>query len=329
MKIGMKRKIIGICALLLVSLEGCTMGNAKVVVNTDILNNEVFKIREEICTLPQARVILTNYQNMYATMYGLDLWERKFEDNDLETYVKDLTISRLAQIMAMDYLAQDREISLTDEEKKKIRNAAADYYASLNDAEKEYMQVKQADIEKLYTRYGLANKLYTFLTQGVNDEVSDEEARVMEAQQIFVTDENKAKEVQQQLKEGGDFLSVANLYNEASETEVSFGKNDVAQEVAQEAFNLENEQVSKKIKTENGYYFIKCINHYNQEKTDANKSVILEKRRKEAFDDVYQEFLTTLPSEFNEKVWEKVTVEINEEVKTNSFFQVYEKYCNW
>lgn len=329
MKIGMKCKIIGICALILVNLEGCTMGNAKVVVNTDILNNEVFKIREEICTLPQARVILTNYQNMYASMYGLDLWERKFEDNDLETYVKDLTISRLAQIMAMDYLAQDREISLTDEEKKKIRNAAADYYDSLNDAEKEYMQVKQADIEKLYTRYGLANKLYTFLTQGVNDEVSDEEARVMEAQQIFVTDENKAKEVQQQLKEGGDFLSVANLYNEASETEVSFGKNDVAQEVAQEAFNLENEQVSRKIKTENGYYFIKCINHYNQEKTDANKSVILEKRRKEAFDDVYQEFLTNLPSEFNEKVWEKVTVEINEEVKTNSFFQVYEKYCNW
>lgn len=325
----MKCKIIGICALILVNLEGCTMGNAKVVVNTDILNNEVFKIREEICTLPQARVILTNYQNMYASMYGLDLWERKFEDNDLETYVKDLTISRLAQIMAMDYLAQDREISLTDEEKKKIRNAAADYYDSLNDAEKEYMQVKQADIEKLYTRYGLANKLYTFLTQGVNDEVSDEEARVMEAQQIFVTDENKAKEVQQQLKEGGDFLSVANLYNEASETEVSFGKNDVAQEVAQEAFNLENEQVSRKIKTENGYYFIKCINHYNQEKTDANKSVILEKRRKEAFDDVYQEFLTNLPSEFNEKVWEKVTVEINEEVKTNSFFQVYEKYCNW
>lgn len=329
MKTGRKSKIIGICVFLLVNLGGCKMGDAKVVVNTDIMNNEVFKIREEVCTLPQARVILTNYQNMYATMYGIDLWERKFQDNDLETYVKDLTISRLAQIMAMDYLAQDREISLTREEKDKIKKAAEDYFSSLNDTEKEYMQVKQADIEKLYTRYGLANKLYTFLTQGVNDEVSDEEARVMEAQQIFVSDENKAEEVQQQLEEGGDFLSVANLYNEASETEISFGKNDVEQEVAKEVFSLENDQVSKKIKTENGYYFIKCINHYNQEKTDANKSVILENRRKEAFDDVYQEFLTSLPSEFNEKVWDKVKVEINEEVKTDNFFQVYEKYCNW
>ncbi|MCI9081901.1 MAG: peptidyl-prolyl cis-trans isomerase [Lachnospiraceae bacterium] len=327
MKTGTKSKIIGICVLLLVGLGGCKMG--KVVVNTDIMNNEVFRIREEICTLPQARVILTNYQNMYATMYGIDLWEREFQGNDLETYVKELTISRLAQIMAMDYLAQDREISLTREEKAKIKKAAEDYFSSLNDTEKEYMQVKQGDIEKLYTRYGLANKLYTFLTQGVNDEVSDEEARVMEAQQIFVSDKNKAKEVQQQLKEGGDFLSVANLYNEASETEVSFGKYDVVQEVAREAFSLENDQVSGKIKTENGFYFIKCINHYNQEKTDANKSVILENRRKEAFDDVYQEFITNLPSEFNEKIWDKVRVEINEEVKTDNFFQVYEKYCNW
>lgn len=327
MKTGTKSKIIGICVLLLVGLGGCKMG--KVVVNTDIMNNEVFRIREEICTLPQARVILTNYQNMYATMYGIDLWERELQGNDLETYVKELTISRLAQIMAMDYLAQDREISLTREEKAKIKKAAEDYFSSLNDTEKEYMQVKQGDIEKLYTRYGLANKLYTFLTQGVNDEVSDEEARVMEAQQIFVSDKNKAKEVQQQLKEGGDFLSVANLYNEASETEVSFGKYDVVQEVAREAFSLENDQVSGKIKTENGFYFIKCINHYNQEKTDANKSVILENRRKEAFDDVYQEFITNLPSEFNEKIWDKVRVEINEEVKTDNFFQVYEKYCNW
>ncbi len=151
----------------------------------------------------------------------------------------------------------------------------------------------------------------------------------MEVQQIFVSDENKAKEVQQQLKEGGDFLSVANLYNEAAETEVSFGKNEVPQEVCEEAFALENGQISKKIKVDNGFYFIKCINHYNQEKTDANKSVILENRRKEAFDDVYQEFLSSLSSEFNDSVWKEVKVEINEEVKTDNFFQVYKKYCNW
>ncbi|WP_022751096.1 peptidylprolyl isomerase [Eubacterium sp. 14-2] len=317
------------CMILVLNLSGCKLGNTQVMVGGDFSDNEVFKMKDIVCTLPEARVVLTNYQNMYATMYGIDLWNHEFPDNDLEKYVKDLTISRLAQIMAMDFLAEEKGIKLSEEEEGKIKEAAKEYFDSLNDAELEYMHVKQGDIEALYTRYGLANKLYTHLTQGVDDEVSDDEARIMEAQQIFVTDDEKAKTVEKQLKEGSDFLSVANIYNEAPETEVTFGRTDVPPEVEEVAFSLENDQVSDRITTEKGSYFLKCINHYNQEKTDDHKSVILEKRRKEAFDDVYSEFLTTLSSEFNEKVWKEVKVEIKKEVKTDQFFDVYEKHCNW
>ena len=321
MKRQIKYRILAVFLLLALQLAGCQLGDTQVMVSAGFSDNDVFKIKNEVCTLPEARVVMTNYQNMYATMYGIDLWKHKFGSNDLENYVKDLTISRLAQIMAMDFLAEEKDISLSKEEKGKIQEAAEEYYNSLNDTEKEYMHVKQGDIEILYKRYGLANKLYTHLTQGVDDEVSDDEARVMEAQQIFVTSKEKAKEVAGQLKEGTDFLSVANIYNEASEIEVTFGRNDVAPEVEKVAFPLENDQVSRRIKTDKGFYFLKCINHYNQEKTDDNKSVILEKRRKEAFDDVYMEFLDTLSSEFNEQVWEQV--------KTDSFFEVYEKHCDW
>ncbi len=329
MKRQIKYRILAVFLLLALQLAGCQLGDTQVMVSAGFSDNDVFKIKNEVCTLPEARVVMTNYQNMYATMYGIDLWKHKFGSNDLENYVKDLTISRLAQIMAMDFLAEEKDISLSKEEKGKIQEAAEEYYNSLNDTEKEYMYVKQGDIEILYKRYGLANKLYTHLTQGVDDEVSDDEARVMEAQQIFVTSKEKAKEVAGQLKEGTDFLSVANIYNEASEIEVTFGRNDVAPEVEKVAFSLENDQVSRRIKTDKGFYFLKCINHYNQEKTDDNKSVILEKRRKEAFDDVYMEFLDTLSSEFNEQVWEQVKVEVNQEVKTDSFFEVYEKHCDW
>lgn len=71
----------------------------------------------------EARVVLTNYQNMYDRTYGINLWEHGFKDRELETYVKDLTISRLAQIMAMDYLAQDNGIVLEEEEQAKIKEA--------------------------------------------------------------------------------------------------------------------------------------------------------------------------------------------------------------
>ena len=133
MKRSMKYKIIGIGALMCVILGGCKMGGTQVVVSSGFTDNEVFKIKDEVCTLPEARVVLTNYQNMYATMYGIDLWKHDFKDNDLETYVKDLTISRMAQIMAMDYLAQEKDIALTEEEEAKVKEAAKKYYESLND----------------------------------------------------------------------------------------------------------------------------------------------------------------------------------------------------
>ncbi len=328
----MKRnKVRAMAAALLMSIavSGCKIGNTQIEVSSGFTGNEVFKIKDEVCTLSEAKVFLTNYQNIYADMYGVNLWKHKFKDNELEKYVKDITVSQLAQIMAMDFLAEEKDISLTEEEQGKIKEAAKAYYDSLNDTEKEYMHVSEGDIEKLYERYGLANKLYTQLTGDVNAEVSDDDARVMEADWIYVTDENVANEVQNQLNNGADFISVAGTYNEAAEIEVSFGRNDVPKAVEQVAFSLENNQVSGMIPVDNGWYFIKCINNYNQELTDANKSVILDQRRKEAFDDVYSEFLKKLPSKFNDDVWKEVKIETDKKITTDSFFKTYEKYCNW
>ncbi len=322
-------KILAACMITCLSVGGCQWKDSPSIVETVFPVEKVFEVGGEVCTLPEAKVILTNYQNMYATMYGIDLWGHGLEGNDLETYVKDLTVARLAQIMAMDQLAQEKGISLDEEELDKIKEASEAYFNSLNDAEKAYMDVAVEDIETLYRRYGLANKLYTYLTEGVDHEVSDDEARIMEAQQIFVSEKSTSKEVSEQLKSGADFLSVASVYNEEAETEVTFGRNDVPKEVEEEAFSLENDQVSGRIRTEEGYYFIKCINHFNQEKTDVNKSVILEKRRKEAFDGAYLAFLDTLPSGIYEDTWDAVQVKVQKDVKTDSFFEVYEQYCGW
>lgn len=329
MRIKRKVRIAVMLILISIAVCGCKIGNTEVVVSSGFSGNEVFKINGEVCTLSEARVFLTNYQNIYATMYGVDLWKHKFKDNELETYVKDITVSQLAQIIAMDILAEDKEISLNEEERGKVKEAAKAYYHSLNDVERKYMHVSEGDIEKLYSRYGLANKLYNHLTGDVNAEVSDDEARVMEAVQIYVTNEANAAEIEKQLKNGADFMSLAGKYNESAEVETTFGRGDVPKEVEKVVFSLEKDENSGKISVGKGWYFIKCINNYNQELTDANKSVILEQRRKEAFDDVYSECLEGLPSEFNEKVWDEVKVEKNKDITTDSFFKVYEKYCSW
>lgn len=310
-----------------ITVSGCRLGNTEIKIGSKLSGKEVFRIGKTSCPLAEARVFLTNYQNIYGTVYGVKLWEQDLGENSLEQYVKDLTISQLAKIVSMDLLAEQQGISLTKEEQDQTKAAAKEYYASLSKKEINYMDVKEGDIARLYGRYALADKLYQSLTVGINQEVSDDEARVMKAQEIFVVSREKADAVAAGLSQGTDFLTLAGTYNEAEQTEVTFGRGDRPGAVEDAAFALEKGAVSSAIQTDEGYYFIKCINNYDQELTDANKKTILERRKKEAFDDVYDAFVAQTPSEMNEALWDSVDLAFHDEIKTDSFFKVYEKYC--
>ena len=92
----------------------------------------------------------------------------------------------------------------------------------------------------------------------------------------------------------------------------------------QAAFELDNGEISSCIAAGDGFYFIKCINKFNEELTDANKSKIVEAREKAAFDDVYEEFAQGLSSRLNEKVWDSITLVTDGSIVTDSFFAVWE-----
>lgn len=326
----MKKNIGKILALSLCSallLTGCQIGNKNFVISNSLNDRQVFKIANTSCGLKEAKVYLVNYQNIYGTAYGLNLWEHDFGDDSLEEYIKDITIAELTRVVCMNLLAEEQEMTLTEEEMGKVEEAASVYYQSLTDAELEYMGVSENDIAEYYEHYALAQKLYNSLTGEVNEEVSDDEARVMEIMQIYVTDAEEANEVEQKLNNGEDFASVANNYNELSSIQVMVSRDDLPEEVEEIAFGLDDNEISGKIAVENGYYFIRCIDKYNQELTEANKVNIVEKREKEAFDDVYNAFVSTLTSYMNEEAWNNLELNTEPDIQTDSFFEVFETYC--
>lgn len=317
---------IGLALSLLVS--GCSIGGKEVVVSETMTNHQLFKIGTTTCSLKEAKVYLVNYQNIYGTAYGLNLWEHDFGDDSLKDYVKNITMQELTQVISMDQLAKSRELELSEEEKNRMAQAAEEYFALLTEEEKDYMGVSESDIQDYYEHYALAQKLYTSLTGAVNEEVSDDEARVMELMQIYVSDSTKADEVAARLAAGEDFASVANNYNEAGSIQITASRDDLPAEVSATAFQMDNDQMSGKIEAENGFYFIKCLNKYNQELTEANKTNIVEKREKEAVDDAYNEYTESLTSSINEKVWNALEPETGSGMQTNSFFETFYHYWN-
>lgn len=320
----MKNKINLLAGVLAVSVffAGCRIGGKEIVVTSGVGSKDVFKIGGNSCNQTEAKVYLANYQNIYGKSYGIDLWEQGFQKKKLKQYVKEVALSEMTKIICMDLLAEDQGIALTTEEKARIKDAAAKYYESLNEAELTYTGASQSDIESMYEDYALANKVYQSLTQSVDEEVSDDEARIMEAMQIYVKTQDKAEEVSAKLVAGEDFAAVASNYNQKPVIEITFGRGDLPEEVEKAAFELDDGAVSDCIQTDDGFYFIKCINKFNEELTDANKSNIVDAREKAAFDDVYEEFVSTLASNLNESVWENIPLVTDGSISTDSFFEI-------
>lgn len=326
----MKRKFTRVAAVLCgmsLLLTGCRIGNKNIVVSNILNDRQVFKIEGTVCSLKETRVYLTNYQNIYGTAYGVDLWKHDFGDDSLVKYIKAITMEELTQVVSMDLLAQSREVALSEDELSAIAEAAAEYYATLSKEENAYLDVTESDISEYYQHYALAQKLYNSLTNSVNEEVSDDEARVIEIMQIFVADSTKANDVAAKLERGDDFASVANNYNELSSIQTTVARDELPKEVEAVAFNLDNGQTSSMIQADKGFYFIKCLNKYNEELTEANKSNIVEKREKEAFDDVYNQFVAGLNSSINKDIWDALTLDTTDGIQTDSFFEIFEKHC--
>ena len=115
-------------------------------------------------------------------------------------------------------------------------------------------------------------------------------------------------------------------YNEDTQSQYSFRKGEMNLEYETTAFNLGKGEISNIVETEYGYHIIKCITTFNQEETDANKIVIVEKKREELFEQRYSQFASKLTKAVNEKLWEDIALVKNVEINISEFFDIYQKH---
>lgn len=322
-----KLKILVIFMLMALVLTGCRIGDTEYVWEGGLgLGSNIFSINGEECSYSKAMVYLCNYRNLYGMEYGVDLWECDFEEDSLEDYIKGVTLDELTRIMCMAQIAEQENIALDKDEKSKVSKAADEYYKSLSDEEIDFMDIKKSSVEDIYSEYALAMKLYTTLTKDIKTEVSDDDARVIDIMQIYVSGSENAAAVQAKLAAGGDFSSVAASYNEKDAVEINAARGDLPEEVEEVAFNLNDGQTSDMITTSDGYYFIKCVSKIVPDLTEANKANILVSRKEEQFNDKYNSFVDSSEFELNKDSWNDISIAENDDIKTSSFFEIYNKY---
>ena len=145
--------VIMICMLL---LSGC---GKRLVMTRGYGKDELFRIGNTNCTLPEYNVFLLNLQKQCERTFGSDVWEGDRGD-DLKEAIEQRALSEASRLKVMLLLAIQDNIMLTDSEENLAVSAENEYYERLSEGEKEYLKIDEDTLCNLFEQYALAQKVY-------------------------------------------------------------------------------------------------------------------------------------------------------------------------
>ncbi|MBQ7464801.1 MAG: peptidylprolyl isomerase [Lachnospiraceae bacterium] len=323
-----------------------TKEEKEIVLTTGFEENEIFFIGTERCTVPELNVYVRTSQSQYEGVFGEEIWDRDIGNETLEQYLKRMALYRLAKIKAMKLLAAREGVTLDEGEESRCKKAAGEYIASLSENDRSLLGADEDLIYRMYSEFALADKVYKSITEDVNPEISDDEARTITVKQIMIKtfyrdisgnridyNEKQKKEAYdrastmlKRLRNGEDFDALAERYNEDSQVVYSFDKDSsLPAEFVETAFNMETDEVSDIIETPFGYHVIKCVSTFDREETDENKQKILAQKKEEVFGKTYDEFVQSQYSGLNDELYNATTYDRSALETDESFFDVYNR----
>lgn len=282
-----------------------------------------------------ARMQQGQYETYYASMMGTtpeEMWTQEYtEGTTLEQETKDGVLEMLEDLYVISQHAADYEVSLTEDETDAIADAAAKFEEDNTDEAKEAVSGYRKDVEKLLELLTIQTKMDSAMKEGVNEEVSDEEAAQKSMQYVYfsftttddsgnsteMTDEEKeelrttAQEFDDQIKNGEDFAGAAESAGADVQT-TTFDSESTSPDAdliaAVDALEAEGD-VTDVIETDSGLYVAELTSLLDRDATDQEKENIVEQRRQDQYDSLLEEWREAADITVNEKVWDKVDFE--------------------
>lgn len=278
-------------------------------------------------TLPQIMVIAATERNRYEQIYTDEIWNALMQDGStFDQYLLAQVRVFLENMKTMTLLAKDRGIGLSSGEQDRIKRLARTYYSQLSRTEIEYMGISEEDVATLYHDYYMANKVVESLTEGMDLEVSDSEAKVITIREMKFADRAAAESALSRLnEEGSDFSAIAREVTGSTPKERSIGRGEEPEALEAAALGLATGQVSPVIETGDGFFLIQCVSDYEPDATRERKQQIYKERKNWAFQQIYSQFQSQHQVSLKEEDWASVNFEGGEDVNTVNFFLLYQE----
>ncbi len=274
----------------------------------------------------QAMIVVATERNRYEQAYTDRIWDVEVEaGKTFETYLLEQVQSFLKDLKTMNLLADSQALELTSAEREQLRQVSAKYYQGLTEGDIQYMGVTPEDVEALYEEYYMANKLVRELTEEMNLEVSDSEAKVITVRQAVLTDRQKAAEIAAAAEEGGDFAAIVEEKTEHAAQELQMGRGQGDEKLEAAAFALGIGEISPVVEADGQYYIFQCVNDYEVEATKERKAQLYEERKSQAFGKIYAQFQTEHEVVLTDPMWSELQFLETDQTTADNFFTLYQE----
>ena len=315
-------------ALTALSVTGCSGS-----INTDAV---VVTVGGEEITLGvanfYARLTQGQYETYYADLMGMTaeaMWTQEAEgDKTYEETTKEALLESLENLYLISQHAGEYEVSLSEDEQKAIEEAVKQFDEDNTDEVKAIVSGYRKDVQKYLELVTISQKMTDKMKEGVDEEVSDEEAAQKAMQYVYFSysttdEEGNSSDLSDEEKES--LKETAQTFCDAVKagTDVETAAADAGVEVQTATFDAEstipdtalvaaadalaNEgDVTEVTETENGLYVAKLTSLLDREATDAEKQNIIEERKQEQYDSLLAQWREDTEIKVDEKVWKKV-----------------------
>lgn len=289
-----------------------------------------------------------SYYNMLMSQYGVsgsasNVWDQKGDDGKtVGESSKDGVMKTINQLYVLKAHAADYDVTITEDEEKAIKEAAAEFIKDNDEKILKKLAVSEDDIVTYLELVTIRSKMHDPMTADVDTEVSANEkdqTRVTivkvstegtekddDGNTIDLTDEEKAqkKDLAQQVLDkvkASDDVANADMDALAKEVDDSLSAtapafttagdtDDTLDEAVQDAaLELKDGEVADKvIEGDDGYYVVRLDKMLDEDATENKEKTVISERKSDLYDSTLEDLVKEEKIKVDDKVWDQIKV---------------------